>query len=120
MAGVVGDMEEKGEMKREKVEKKEESLEKVRVEHSLEGDFQFLPNELTLHNPDQVNSFFAQLLIEVEMFISIFHFSKSRLRVGPVTSARWRMRTRILCALPALNREKSQGFINCQQHFHGV
>ena len=59
MAGVVEDMEEKGEMKREKVEEKEESLEKVRVEHSLEGDFQFLPNELTLHNPDQVISFFA-------------------------------------------------------------
>ena len=119
MAGVVEDMEEKGEMKREKVEKKEESLEKVRVEHSLEGDFQFLPNELTLHNPDQVSSF-LHLLIEVVLFISIFHFSKSRLRVGPVTSARWRMRTRILCALPALNREKSQGFTNCQKHFHGV
>ena len=119
MAGVVEDMEEKGEMKREKVEKKEDSLEKVRVEHSLEGDFQFLPNELTLHNPDQVSSF-LHLLIEVVLFISIFHFSKSRLRVGPVTSARWRMRTRILCALPALNREKSQGFINYQQHFHGV
>ena len=57
MAGVVEDMEEKGEMKREKVEKKEESLEKVRVEHSLEGDFQFLPSELALHNPEQVITF---------------------------------------------------------------
>ena len=118
MAAVgLDDMEEK----KEKVEEgKGDRVEKLKEEeHSLEGDFQFLPNELTLHNPDQVSSF-LHLLIEVVLFISIFHFSKSRLRVGPVTSARWRMRTRILCALPALNREKSQGFINYQQHFHGV
>ena len=56
MAAVgLDDMEEK----KEKVEEeKGDRVEKLKEEeHSLEGDFQFLPSELALHNPEQVITF---------------------------------------------------------------
>ena len=53
MAAVGVDMEEKKEAE-EKGEQRAGGAEKA--EHSLEGDFQFLPNELILPNPDEVTS----------------------------------------------------------------
>ena len=53
MAAVGVDMEEKKE-EEEKGEQRAGGGEKA--EHSLEGDFQFLPNELILPNPDEVTS----------------------------------------------------------------
>ena len=53
MAAVGVDMEEKKE-EEEKGEQRAGGAEKA--EHSLEGDFQFLPNELILPNPDEVTS----------------------------------------------------------------
>ena len=54
MAAVGVDMEEKKEEEEEKGETRRPGAEKA--EHSLEGDFQFLPNELILPNPDEVTS----------------------------------------------------------------
>ena len=50
MAAVGVDMEEK----KEEEEKGEQRAGAKKEEHSLEGDFQFLPNELILPNPDEV------------------------------------------------------------------
>ena len=63
MAAVGVDMEEK----KEEEEKGEQRRGAEKAEHSLEGDFQFLPNELILPNPNEVTSSWSPNL-------TYFHF----------------------------------------------
>ena len=54
MAAVGLDMEEKKEKVEKEMGDRVDQLKGEKQEHSLEGDFQFLPSELAMQNPEQV------------------------------------------------------------------
>ena len=70
MAAVGLDMEEKKEKVEEDMGDRVERLKGEEQEHSLEGDFQFLPSELAVQNPEQVITIFIFLKAILNDFLN--------------------------------------------------